>query len=190
MSIVNAKNAAACYPYYGSWFIGLVAEAILFTSVLTYGISPSAFTYIRVTIQACRMLILVLLSTALFTNYSKRIAPVAADEESASLLGHRKGESDDTQASSGKSCYGSITITANGEGADLEYEAEQRRKDRERKERLEKRLQAEGNWFTYGLPPEKPLCSVWHAQVYWPTSARCLLTNIIPSVRFWHGANL
>lgn len=146
MSIVNAKNAAACYPYYGSWFIGLVAEAILFTSVLTYGISPSAFTYIRVTIQACRMLILVLLSTALFTNYSKRIA---ADEESASLLGHRKGESDDTQASSGKSCYGSITITANGEGADLEYEAEQRRKDRERKERLEKRLQAEGNWFTY-----------------------------------------
>lgn len=146
MSLVNAKNPAVSYPHYGSWFIGLATEAALFTFVLTYGISPSAFAYIQVTVQACRILILILLSTVLFTKSSKS---VRADEESASLLGHGKGESHDTQASSGKSAYGTITITSNGEAADLEYEAEQRREDRERKELHEKRLQAKGNWFTY-----------------------------------------
>ena len=92
------------------------------------------------------MLILVVLCTVLFTRSSKRNG---ADEESASLLGHGKGESDDTTASNGKSSYGSITITANGEGADLEYEARARKKRQERRKLLEKRLQAEGNWFTY-----------------------------------------
>ncbi|KAL9070382.1 MAG: hypothetical protein Q9161_004941 [Pseudevernia consocians] len=144
--LVNAKNPAVWYPYYGSWFMGLVVEAILFTCVLTYGISPSIYAYIHVAIQACRMLVLVLLSTVLFTKSFKRIGP---DEESTSLLGRDKGESDDTQALVGTSSYGSITIAANGEAADLEYEAEQRKKYQERKERLEKRLQAEGNWFTY-----------------------------------------
>lgn len=113
------------------------------------------------------MLILVLLSTVLFTESSKRIG---ADEESASLLGHDNGESDGTQASSGKSCYGSITVTADGEGADLEYETEQQKKDRERKALLEKRLQAEGNWFTYGPSPGVPRYFACHSQVYWPAS--------------------
>lgn len=148
-SLVNAKNLAVWYPFYGSWFIELVAEAILFTLVLTHGISPSGFAYIQVAVQACRMLILVLLSTVLFTKSSKMID---ADEESASLLGQGKGESDVTQASIGKSAYGSITITSNGDGADLEYETERLEKDRKRKATLEKRLQAEKNWFTYGLP--------------------------------------
>ena len=137
--------------------MGLVVEAILFTCVLTYGISPSIYAYIHVAIQACRMLVLVLLSTVLFTKSFKRIGP---DEESTSLLGHDKGESDHTQALVGTSSYGSITIAANGEAADLEYEAEQRKKYQERKERLEKRLQAEGNWFTYDSPIEFLLCPV------------------------------
>ena len=100
------------------------------------------------------MLILLLLSTVLFAKSPKRID---ADEESASLLGHGKRKADDTQALSGKSAYGSITITPSGEAADLEYEAEQRKKDQERKELLEKKIQAKGNWFTYGLPPGIPL---------------------------------
>ena len=93
------------------------------------------------------MLILVLLPTVLFTTSSKSIG---VDEESASLLKHGKGESDGTKGSVGKSSYGSITITADGQGADLEYEAEQRKKDQERMEGLEKRLEAKGNWITYG----------------------------------------
>ncbi len=156
ISLVNAKNAVVWYPYYGSWFIGLVAEAIFFTSVFTYGIPPSIFAYVQAAVQGCRILVLVLLSTILFTKSSKSIG---ADEESASLLGHDKGQSDDTQTPLGTSNYGSITITPNGEGADLEYEAEQRKKDEERRERLEKRLQGEGNWFTYGFPPWIPALS-------------------------------
>ena len=163
MSLVNAKNPAVWYPHYGSWFIGLIAEAILFTFVLTYGISPSIFAYIQVTVKACRMLILVLLSTVLFSKSSKALG---ADEESASLLGPGKGKSYETQASTGKSGYGSITITANGEAADLEYEAERREKDRKRREMLEKRLQAEKNWFTYGTPSELSHYLLDHSQAY------------------------
>ena len=102
------------------------------------------------------MLALVLLSTVLFTTSSKGIG---ADEESASLLKHGKGESNDTKASVGKSSYGSITITADGQGADLEYEAEQRKKDQERMKGLEKRLEAEGSWVEYGPRPKKPTVS-------------------------------
>ena len=134
------------YPYSGSWFIGLVGEVILFALVLTRGISPSAFFHVQVVVQACRMLMLILLSMSLFTTSCKRSH---TDEESASLLRHGEIESDYKQDSIGKPGYGSITIMPDGEGADLEYEAERRKKDEERKEKLEKRLQTEGNWFTY-----------------------------------------
>ena len=140
------------YPYSGSWFIGLVGEATLFALFLSCGISPSAFVHVQVAVQACRMLILVLLSASLFTRSCKRSH---TDEESASLLRHGEIESDDKQDSTGKPGYGSITIMPDGEGADLEYEAERRKKDEERKEKLEKRLQTEGNWFTY-----EPLLSI------------------------------
>ena len=140
------------YPYSGSWFIGLVGEATLFALILSRGVPPSAFVHVQIAVQACRMLILVLLSTILFTGSCKRSH---TDEESASLLRHGEIESDDKQDSIGKPGYGSITITPDGEGADLEYEAEQRKKDEKRKEMLEKRLQTEGNWFTY-----EPLLSI------------------------------
>ena len=154
---MKSKKPAVWYPYCGSWFIGLVTEAIFFTFVLTYGISPSAFGYVQLTVQACRILALILLPTVLFTTSSKGIG---ADEESASLLKHGKGESEDTKASVGKSSYGSITITADGQGADLEYEAEQRKKDQERMKGLEKRLEAEGSWVEYVPCPKNPLSHI------------------------------
>ena len=104
------------------------------------------------------MLTLVLLSTVIFTISSKGIG---ADEESASLLKHGKEESDDTKASVVESSYGSITITADGQGADLEYEAESRKKDQERMEALGKRVEDEGNWFEYG--PRLFLCLIWRS---------------------------
>ena len=105
------------------------------------------------------MLILVLFSTILVAKSSRRID---ADEESAPLLGHGNAEPDVVQASGAKLGYGSITITPDGEGADLEWEAEQQKKDQENKARLEKRVQAEGNWFTYGtlLEFHSILCSI------------------------------
>ena len=184
---MKAKNPVVWYPYYGSWLIGLVAEAIFFTSVLTCGISPDAFTYVQVTVQACRMLVLVLLSTVLFAKPSKRIG---ADEESASLLGHGKGESDDTQASNAKSKYGSITITPSGEAVDLEYEAQQQKEDQERKDLHEKRIQAQGNWFTYDSPREISLQSCLAFQSYLAASASCLTVDVIVPVHSQHGANL
>ena len=108
------------------------------------------------------MLILVLLPTVLFTTSSKKIS---ADEEAASLIGPSNGVSNDAKSSIGKTSYGSITITNNGEAADLEFEAEQRKKDQERSKMLEKRLEAEGNWFTYAALPQTPLYLIKHSQL-------------------------
>ena len=132
------------------------------------------------------MLIFVLLSTVLFTTSSKGIG---ADEESASLLKHGKGESDDTKASVGKSSYRSITITADGQGADLEYEAEQQKKDQERMKGLEKRLEAEGSWIGYG-PRPKNYCYIWRSQANFSISSRSLSTDIIPQLHHGHSADL
>lgn len=100
------------------------------------------------------MFIVVLaLSTVWFTGFSKKNS---ADEESAALLEHETGGNNDTKASLGKSSYGSITML-NGQAADLEYEAEQLKKEQDRIKVVEKRLQAEGNWFTYGSRPTNPL---------------------------------
>ena len=124
------------------------------------------------------MLILVLLSTVLFTQSWKKIG---ADEEAASLLGPSEGESNDTKASTGKTSYGSITITTNGEAADLEYEAEQRKKDQERRKILEKRLEAGGNWFTYAPQPQTPLYHIKLSPSYLPTSVRSLTIRFVSS---------
>ena len=84
MSIKNTENPAIWYPCYGSWLIALVVEAILFTLCITNGLPRSPFVYAQTTLQACRMLILVLLSTVLLTQTFRS---TNADEESASLLG-------------------------------------------------------------------------------------------------------
>ena len=91
------------------------------------------------------MLILVLLLTVLLTESSKKIK---VDEESASLLGHDKGESSDTHTSNGKSAYGSITVSAEVDGAESECDDEGLTEHEKKKAMLKKRLQAEGNWFT------------------------------------------
>ena len=113
------------------------------------------------------MLILILLSTILSTQMSKGNS---ADEESASLLGYANGDSNDTKTSNGKSSYGSITITAEGEAADLEYEAEDQRKHQERMQVVEKRLQAEGNWFTYDPRSQPHSISSSTPKVFSPAS--------------------
>ena len=144
MSIINTENPAIWYPYYGSWFIALVVEAILFTLCLTHGLSSSAFVYAQTAVQAYRILVLVLLSTVLFTKSSK---DTETDEESASLLGHSNKEPSGTHTPIGKPAYGSVTVSAEID-ADTESEDEDLRNGREKKEMIEKRLQAEGNWFT------------------------------------------
>ena len=174
------------YTFCGSWFIGLVAETILFIFALTYGIPPNVFGYTHVIIQVCRMLILVLLSTVLFYIPSKSSR---ADEESASLLGQDKSGSNDAKASTGKSGYGSITVTADGEAADLEYEAEERRKTQERMEAMEKRLQAEGNWFTYDPTSNTSPHVIQRSQPHSPTFKHSWTADVIFRVHHKRKAN-
>lgn len=123
----------------------MVAEAIFFIFGIARALSPGAFVYAQTAIQACRMVVLVLLSTVLFTKCSKS---TKADEESACLLRHDERDPSDTHTSSGKPDYGSVIVSAEIEDADTESDDEDLKKLAEKKEQRYKRLQAEGNWFT------------------------------------------
>ncbi|KAL6718941.1 hypothetical protein ACLMJK_003176 [Lecanora helva] len=140
---VWSAGKSVWYPYYGSWFIALIAEGLLLALGLGYGYYTNGFAYARMTVEACRLLLLVALPTTLFTNPAK--GADTEDEESSALLRHKKAATNDTHASNGAPQYGSITASSPEE--EVEDEA-QRRKDEEQ-QKLDRRLQESGNWFRY-----------------------------------------
>lgn len=146
VSLVDNENTV-WHPYCGSWAIALLAETLLFALGLGPGLPKGAFVHVRMTIQACRMLLLVALPLMLF--YGRLRATVVMDEESASLLGHAKAATDDAPSSKGSSRYG--TIAKAPTEANLDYETKKQQKEEENWQRLEKGLQNSGNWFKYGF---------------------------------------
>ena len=140
-SLANVENPV-WYPYYGSWMIAFVAEALLLAFGLAHGFTATPFAYVRMTVQIVRSIILVILPVLLFSKSSK--GTPSKDEESAALL----GQSTETQLSNGVAHYGSIA--ANPSEVNLEYEAKKRKKDQEEQRKLAEKLQESGNWFKYG----------------------------------------
>ena len=134
------------YPQYGSWLISLFAEGLLLALELGYGFSRSAFVYARMSAQTCRLLILIALPTLLFSKSVGRTPSI--DEESAALLGQNASSSQEPDKSDGTSRYGAIAAPPPSE-ANLEYEADRRKRDDEEKQKLDKRLQESGNWYRY-----------------------------------------
>lgn len=142
--LIDAKNVV-WHPHCGSWLIALLADGFLFAFALGPGSRGSAFVYVRMAVQACRMLVLTALPLTLFSVRLE--ATNVTDEESASLLGQTKTSTDDAQTSKGDSRYGSIAIIPTD--ANLDDEAKKRKKDEEDRQKLEKGLQESGDWFKY-----------------------------------------
>ncbi len=137
------------YPYYGSWLLALIVEIGLFSLSLTSCRPSSPFDYVRLIVHVARLLTLNLLVAYLFASYSRAaLGDQISADESAPLLS-QKGQPDGVVNLS-NTAYGSVAIeTSSSDGADLEFEAEDRKKEEKRKQDIEDRLKADGDLFTY-----------------------------------------
>ncbi|KAB8291233.1 hypothetical protein EYC80_009920 [Monilinia laxa] len=146
------------YPYYGTWFIGLFVEIclIIFPNLLS---SPtnSAFDYVLIAIQATRILNFVALPIVYFyfrsddkahdTNDAERQSllhknTVPSSSESSTLNGNGYGTTDDTTSQGAQGADVSDAASVTSEDSYLEQQ-------RKSKEAIAKRLQEDGNWWTY-----------------------------------------
>ena len=96
------------------------------------------------TVQASRLLILIVLPILLFTKSANRGS--TSDEESAALLGQVKASINNVDSSNRVSRYGSIAVSPTEADSDDE-EAQDRKKEEEEQRRLDQRLQDSGNWI-------------------------------------------
>ncbi|KAF7854161.1 hypothetical protein EAF04_010458 [Stromatinia cepivora] len=147
------------YPYYGTWFIGLFVELclIIFPNVFTPP-TNSAFDYILLTIQGIRIFNLIALPIVYFYFRNSDKTHNTVDAERQSLL----------KKPSGPSSSGSSTLNGNGYGttdqataqgsqsaedesdtASVASEDSYLERQRKSKEAVAKRLEQDGNWWTY-----------------------------------------
>jgi hypothetical protein len=145
------------YPYYGTWFIGLTAELALLV-VPNIFVPPKENYVLLVTIvQSGRVLLFIILPSIYFglRNDSKEYDNT--DEERQSLLrknlAPKPGSSEDSVNNSNG--YGAtettqeseVTTANNSDGDDDEDYWD--KQDREAQKLINKRLEQDGDWFTY-----------------------------------------
>ena len=134
------------YPQYGSWFIVLLAEVLLFLLRLGQEFPRSVFEYAQLTIQPCRALLLMSLPLSFFFRQIDGISK--ADEESSPLLGQDNTRSPNAAPSNGILQYGTIGFPA--AGANVQNETKMRKRKDEEQQKWEGKLEESGNWFRYG----------------------------------------
>ncbi|KAM3071158.1 hypothetical protein ACMFMF_007634 [Clarireedia jacksonii] len=164
------------YPYYGTWFIGLVVElTLIILPNLFRPATNSPFDYVFIVIQVLRIVNLVVLPGIYFFLRNDNKEYDTGDAERQSLLPKR---SDSTTPSSETS-----TVNGNGYGTTGEASAEDEEDDsdtasvasedswleeiRKSKEAIAKRLQQDGSWWTYAkgfsifIPYLWPTNNIW-----------------------------
>jgi hypothetical protein len=142
MSLADSKHPV-WYPYYGSWLLALILEIVLFSLSSTICRPLNHFGYTLLGIQISRLLAFILLA-ALHggTPVSEEHTPLLIN------IGQLNGHVGLSNAT-----YGSTAVEkSSSDGADLEFEAEDRKKEEEQLQDIEKRLTANENWFTYAWP--------------------------------------
>lgn len=140
------ESCRVWYPFYSSWLVCLLAEAILFVLGLTQGDSSNGLCYLYMAVHACRILALVFLPTILCIMISSWNVK---DEESASLLGHDK--TPNTAKSAAQSTYGAIAAASDDLEDSTSGDEDFHKKNDKRKIELQERLRTKDNWFTYVL---------------------------------------
>ena len=145
------------YPYYGTWFFGLVVELVLAVVPNVFRRPNCVYDYVVIAIQGLRICIFVILPSLYFglRNDKKEYDNCDAERQTllAKKLAPRAGSSDDTAANGNG--YGATTDAnaqesdtadnASDAGSEDSWLAEQRKAQ----ELIDKRLQQDGNWFTY-----------------------------------------
>jgi hypothetical protein len=146
------------YPYYGTWFIGLIVELILLVvpNIFSPPQTPSDFVILVIqVIRVCHFIVLPALYFGLRNDEKKYDG---SDAERQSLLGKKlaaKGPNSKAAAANGDGGYGS-TADANSQDddsadktSDADSEDSWLASERKSREKIDKRLEQDGNWFTY-----------------------------------------
>ncbi|KAL3427836.1 ABC transporter [Phlyctema vagabunda] len=141
------------YPYYATWFIGLIAEFTLIIANCLNQAPQESFDFVLLFIQSFRILSFVVLPSLYFGHRNskekydlndaerqsllrKKLAPKATDSENGNEYG---ATTDSTQQKSGTADDSS---EAGSEDSWLEWQ-------RKSQELITKRLKNDGNWWTY-----------------------------------------
>lgn len=145
------------YPYYGTWFFGLVVELILAVVPNVFKPPNSPWDFVVIAIQGLRICIFIILPSLYFglrndkkvydncdaerqSLLRKKLAPKASGSDNATANGNGYGAT--TDANSQES---DTADNASDAGSEDSWLAEQRKAQ----EMIDKRLQQDGNWFTY-----------------------------------------
>jgi hypothetical protein len=151
------------YPYYGTWFFGFVVEVFLIVVPNIFDPPKDVFDFVAISIRALRICNFIVLISLYFGLRNDRKTYDNVDAERQSLLrkklAPKPGSSEDTNGTTKANGYGATngtTTNANaqdsetaGEASDAGSEDSWIAKQRKAQEAIDKRLQQDGNWFTY-----------------------------------------
>lgn len=146
------------YPFYGAWLLAISCELALGILCFTRGgVFLSGLPSVaHLGLCGLRAFLLLFIAVIYFSQRDRDTATHSSDEERQSLLNPNgsaqhpelSGNGSTTAPQNRSQDYGSTQgsdATSKKRRGELPYE----RREREGRERLEKRLQEEGNWFTY-----------------------------------------
>jgi hypothetical protein len=135
------------YPYYGTWFLGIVAELSLLAATNIHGIQKpdTAFSYVSIVICIFRSLNLTALLILYFGLRHGKKTFDNSDAECQALLSKKL-------AANGNG-YGTTTTSASDETtnntSDAGSEDSYLDKQKKAKALIEKRLEQDGSWLQY-----------------------------------------
>jgi hypothetical protein len=140
------------FPYYGTWFFGIVAEITLVVmSKVAHGHPATAYQVVSTLLQVLRIFFFLILPILYFglRNDSKKYDNSDAERQSLlskKLAADASSSGDSTATSNG---YGTTSETATEDVSDVESEDSWIEEERKAKEKISERLKQDGNWFTY-----------------------------------------
>jgi hypothetical protein len=142
------------YSYYGTWLIAIVVELALLILPNIFRYPESLYDFVFVTIQGLRASAFIALSSLYFGQRNDKKQYENSDAERQSLLSKTPIVSSSEDTISGSNGYGTTTATAT-EASDAADESDAGSEDswleeqRKVKKLISKRLNQDGNWFTY-----------------------------------------
>lgn len=146
------------YPYYGVWFIAVVSEILLFILLIITSRTYGAFELISLSIQCLRICaILALLSIYLKLRTSKESYSNEDAERQALIhktLAPEQSRATNTTDSGNGNGYGAIANTKTTDGTSKSDDSDDSDdaffiRSNKAKQRVLKRLENDGNWWTY-----------------------------------------
>ncbi|PBP22523.1 hypothetical protein BUE80_DR006542, partial [Diplocarpon rosae] len=142
------------YPFYGTWFLGIIVELVLIIVPSVFKPPKNFFDFAILLIQIVRICNFIILPSMYFGKRNNDKKYDESDVERQSLLGKKVGKKSSSQASTvNGNDYGTTENGAqDSDTADSFSDAsedsylERRRKTQAK---IDKRLEEDGNWFTY-----------------------------------------